>query len=73
MSAAAEEALGAAWAAHQAAPEQLKQLAVDVCAKLGWANVQVRGCGVVCDVLHDFCVPFCIASRSFNSITLPIG
>jgi hypothetical protein len=63
MSAAAEEALGAAWAAHQAAPEQLKQLAVDVCAKLGWANVQVRGAGAVA-LLRNVCVLSCIASRT---------
>ncbi|WIA11606.1 hypothetical protein OEZ85_011711 [Tetradesmus obliquus] len=40
MSSAAEEALAAAWAAHQGSPEQLMQLAVDVCAQLGWAHVQ---------------------------------
>jgi hypothetical protein len=45
MSAAAEEALAAAWAAHQASPEQLTQLAVDVCGQLGWANVQVGSKG----------------------------
>jgi hypothetical protein len=48
MSAAAEEALVAAWAAHQGSPEQLNQLAVDVCAQLGWANVQVGPCCCLC-------------------------
>lgn len=43
LSVAAEDALLAAWNAALHAPDLLNQLALDVCAKLGWSLVQVKG------------------------------